>query len=218
MPTDQEMKAIYAAADRIGRANDYMENIWARYRPLIYLAGFSGMRPSEIRGLHWSSIFDGRVIVRQRADKTGRIGPVKSRAGRRTIYLPKRVTDMLFEWKKRCPKSSLDLVFPTESGKPMALVNFVAGAWFPLMKEAGLIDRVAKGSKTVEKARYSPYALRHYYASKLIEKGRDFKSIQTALGHSRIEITFNTYGHLIRGNEEAHREAAENLISDLLDQ
>ena len=72
----------------MGKKNDFMEKCWARYRPMIYLAGFSGMRPSEYRGLPWSNVYEDRVKVRQRADKTGIIGPVKSRAGRRTIYLP----------------------------------------------------------------------------------------------------------------------------------
>jgi integrase len=85
------------------------------------------------------------------------------------------------------------------------------------MKEAGLVDQAEdKDGKSVQKARYTPYALRHYYASKLIELGRDFKSIQTALGHSSIEITFNVYGHLIRDKDDAHREAAETLMSSLL--
>jgi hypothetical protein len=50
-------------------------------------------------------------------------------------------------------------------------------------------------------AKYSPYALRHYYASKLIEKGKDLKFIQHAMGHSKIEIALNVYGHLLKGRE-----------------
>jgi integrase len=70
---------------------------------------------------------------------------------------------MIFEWQQRCPESSLDLLFPTESGKPVALTNFTISAWQPLMKEAGLIDpEEDKDGKTVQKARYTPYALRHY--------------------------------------------------------
>ena len=216
IPTDQEMKDILAAADTMGAKNDFMKKCWARYLPIIYLASFSGMRPSEYRGLPWSSLSDGCVAVRQRADRTGRIGPVKSKAGRRTIYLPRRVTDMIFDWRAMCPKSPDDLVFPTDSGRPMALTNFTANAWQPLLKEAGLVDRLKIGGKIVERPRYTPYTLRHYYASKLIELGRDFKSIQTALGHSTIEITFNVYGHLIRGKDDKHREAAESLMASLL--
>ena len=69
----------------MGDKNDYMEKCWRRYRPMIYLAGFSGMRPPEIRGLAWPQITETAVHVKQRADQTGIIGPVKSKAGKRTI-------------------------------------------------------------------------------------------------------------------------------------
>lgn len=216
IPTDADMRAIYAAADRLATKNDYMAKCWARYRPLIYLAGFTGMRPSEYRGLAWSQVGKDHIKVTQRADRTGNIGPVKSRAGRRTLYLPAIVLQMLAEWRKQCPRSDKGLVFPTASGEPMALVNFRAGAWDPLMREARLMKVVKRAGKSVEVPKYTPYALRHYFASKLIETGRDLKFIQTAMGHSKIEVTFNVYGHLIRGREEQHKQTAEDLAFLLL--
>lgn len=216
IPTDAEMRSILAAADRMGDKNEFMAKCWARYRPMIYLACFSGMRPSEYRGLAWPSLFASHVDVRQRADKTGIIGPVKSKAGRRTIYLPSLVTEMIFNWRKQCPKSAGDLVFPTESGKPIALTNFNTSAWVPLLREAGLTSFDRVNGKLVEHPRYSLYALRHYFASKQIEKGKDLKYLQTAMGHSRIEITLNVYGHLIRGNELVHQRNAEDIAALIL--
>jgi integrase len=217
IPSDKEMRDIYAAADIMGKKNDFMEKCWARYRPMIYLAGFSGMRPSEYRGLPWDSVSADHVTIRQRADKTGIIGPVKSRAGKREIYLPALVTDMIFDWKDRCPSSKHDLVFPTDSGKPIILGNFRAGAWIPLMKEAGLsVTETAKGQKVI-RPKYTPYAMRHYFASKLIEKGKDLKFIQQAMGHSKIEVTLNVYGHLLKDREEAKKQTAEELAADILD-
>lgn len=216
IPSDREMRDIYAAVDEMRTKNDFMEKCWARYRPMIYLAGFSGMRPSEYRGLPWTNLRDDCVEVRQRADKTGIIGPVKSRAGRRTIYLPTLVTDMIFEWQERCPASKFDLVFPTETGKPLNLGNFRAGAWIPLMKEVGLMETTKVKGEETEKPKYTPYALRHYFASKLIEKGKDLKFIQEAMGHSKIEITLNVYGHLLKDREEAKKQTAEELATEIL--
>lgn len=216
IPTDKEMKAIFAAADRLAEKNRYMAERWARYRPMIYLAALSGMRPSEYRGLPWSNLSSDSVVVKQRADATGIIGPVKSKAGRRTIYLPRLVTDMISAWKDLCPASARDLVFPTESGQPQALTNFTAGAWTPLMKEAGLMVEVERNGKVTVKPKYTPYALRHYFASKLIERNRDLKYIQKMMGHSRIEITLNVYGHLIGGNEQTYKDAAEAIAFDIL--
>lgn len=216
VPTDAEMRQILRAADQMGEKNGYMAKCWRRYRPLIYLAAFSGMRPSEYRGLSWSDVFDDHVMVRQRADRTGNIGPVKSRAGRRKIFLPQFVSDMLLDWKKDCPDSRLDLVFPTSTGKPMLLNSIRFGAWIPLLREVGLTTRSDTNRKGNELPRYSPYALRHYFASKLIESNADLKFIQQTMGHSKIEVTLNYYGHLIRGREQQHRDYVENIGSSIL--
>ncbi|MCU7859820.1 MAG: site-specific integrase [Candidatus Thiodiazotropha sp. (ex Lucinoma kastoroae)] len=216
IPSDKEMRDIFAAAGVMGKKNDFMEKCWARYRPMIYLAGFSGMGPSEYRGLPWSSVFEDHVTISQRADKTGIIGPVKSKAGKRTIYIPSLVAEMLFEWRDRCPSSQHDLVFPTDSGKPINLGNFRAGAWLPLMKEVGLMEAEMIQGEMVLRPRYTPYALRHYFASKLIEKGQDLKLIQQVMGHSKIEVTFNVYGHLLKDREEAKKQSAEELAADIL--
>ncbi len=216
IPSDQEMRDIYGAADVMGKKNDFMEKCWARYRPMIYLAGFSGMRPSEYRGLPWNSIFEDRVEVRQRADKTGIIGPVKSKAGRRTIYLPKIVTEMLLEWRDYSAPSEDALVFPTATGKPQLLGRFRSSAWLPLLKEADLMVSGKKDGKEILRPKYTLYSLRHYFASKLIEKGNDFKLIQETMGHSRIEVTLNVYGHLLKDREDARKETAEELAYEVL--
>lgn len=213
IPTDEEMRAILSAADQMGEKNDYMRKCWARYRPLIYLAAFTGMRPSEYRGLSWRDVHEDHVFIRQRADRTGIIGPVKSRAGRRKIFLPSFVSKMLDDWRVECPASKDELVFPTRNGKPMLLNSIRFGAWVPLLKEVGLTE-TRDGAPDLP--HYSPYSLRHYYASKLIESKKDLKFIQEAMGHSKIEVTFNVYGHLIRGQDDQHKRHVEELAASIL--
>jgi integrase len=216
IPSDQEMRNIYGAADSLAGKNGQWEKTWSRYRPMIYLAGFSGMRPSEYRGLPWENVFEDHVIVRQRADIKGRIGPVKSRAGRRTIYLPGIVTDMLYEWKERCPQSEFNLVFPTASGRPQLLGRFRMSGWIPLMREADLMTVDHIGGRRIERPKYTLYALRHYFASKLIAQGYDLKFIQETMGHSKIETTLNVYAHLLKDQEAARKENAEALAAEIL--
>lgn len=213
IPSDTEVRGILNAADILGDANDFMAKTWARYRPMIYLAAFTGMRLSELRGLSWDDLHHDRVEIRQRADNRGTMGPVKSRAARRTIELSSVVTDLVFDWRCRCPASDLNLVFPTTSGKPIAANNFRAKAWLPALRKAGLTCVTEAGA---ERTKYTPHALRHYYASKLIEKKKDAKFIQERLGHSSIEMTFDVYGHLMKDREEAHRQTANELVDDLL--
>ncbi|MES9970319.1 MAG: site-specific integrase [Candidatus Thiodiazotropha sp.] len=216
IPSDQEMRDILGAADVMGKKNDFARKSWTRYRPMIYLASFSGMRPSEYRGLPWSCVHADKVEVKQRADKCGIIGPVKSKAGKRTIFLPDLVTEMIWEWKDSCPASEADLVFPTSTGRPQLLGKFRKGAWLPLMREADLMATETVNGATKERPKYTLYSLRHYFASKLIEQGMDLKFLQDTMGHSRIEITLNVYGHLLKEREQAKKDTAEALAAAIL--
>lgn len=53
------------------------------------------------------------------------------------------------------------------------------------------------------KPKFSPYDLRHFYASMLIEQRVNLKKIQKLMGHSNITTTLNIYGHLIEKAEDA---------------
>lgn len=215
IPSDTEMQSILQAADRMAEKNDQLRRTWLRYRPMIYLAAFSGMRPSELRGLTWSNIYDDHIRITQRADIKGRLGPVKSKAGRRTIYLPQIVMEMLLDWKPHCPASKFDLVFPTASGRPQMLGRFRRSGWVPLLKEAGIVEPDPKNPRTF-KPKYTIYSLRHYFASRLIEQGCDFKYIQQTMGHSKIETTLNVYGHLMKDRDDMRKQTAELLATQLL--
>src|SRR3546814_12025080 len=58
------------------RSDGNVRAAWRRYHRLILLAVFSGLRPSEQRGLAWPQVdLDaGKVSVVQRADQYGVIG------------------------------------------------------------------------------------------------------------------------------------------------
>src|SRR5690606_11841086 len=48
IPTIAEFQAILQAADRLANSkNNEIASAWERYRPMIYLAADSGMRPQE---------------------------------------------------------------------------------------------------------------------------------------------------------------------------
>lgn len=215
IPSDTEMQAILQAADRMGEKNEQLRRTWLRYSPMIYLAAFTGIRPSELRGLTWSNVYEDHIRITQRADIKGRIGPVKSKAGRRTIYVPQLVMHMLREWRQHCPASKIDLVFPTATGRPQLLGRFRRSGWVPLLKEAGVVEPDPKNPRAF-KPKYTIYSLRHYFASRLIEQGCDFKYIQQTMGHSKIETTLNVYGHLMKDRDDMRKQTAELLATQLL--
>ena len=184
-----------------------LEKVSDRWRPLIVTAILTGMRSSELRGLTWADVdFDKRMIrVRQRADKYNVLGPPKSKTGRREIPMTPMVVNTLRKWKLACPKGEANLVFPTGRGNVESNANIYNRGMVPLERKCGFIGARAT------KPKYGLHALRHFYASWIIEQGFSPKKCQTLLGHSSIQMTFDTYGHLFPDPEDdrAKLEAAE---------
>ena len=50
--------------------------------------------------------------------------------------------------------------------------------------------------------------LRHAFASLLLQHGESIVYVKEQLGHASIQITVNTYGHLIPGGESRRRRQA----------
>jgi integrase len=217
IPTKPELQAIIAGAA-------------GRWRPLILVAVFCGLRGSELRGLRWSDIdFEGRQInVAQRADAFHKIGRLKSKAGYRSIPMPPMVVNALREWKLKCPKGGLGLVFPTGSGNVESHSNIVKRGFIPIQIAAGVttpvpvLDEAGRpiinnaGEPVMREAsKYGLHALRHACASLWIENGMNAKRIQKLMGHSTIQMTFDVYGHLFTDGD-ADQRAAEDIQVKLL--
>ncbi|MBW2608368.1 MAG: site-specific integrase [Deltaproteobacteria bacterium] len=56
------------------------------------------------------------------------------------------------------------------------------------------------------------YDLRHSYASLLVAQGEHPKYIQVQMGHSSINVTMDTYGHLMNN---VNQESAKRLDSTI---
>jgi integrase len=184
-------------------------------RPLIVAAILTGMRASELRGLPWANVdLDGEVIhVRQRADLRGRIGKPKSKAGNRDIPLAPMAVNALRAWCSECPAGDLGLAFPSDSGAVESHHDILARFWRLQEANGMTLDggkRSASGQPVLE-AKYGLHALRHAAASLFIAHlGWTPKRVQTVMGHSSIQMTFDLYGHLFE-NREGDREAMKKL-------
>jgi integrase len=184
IPTKDEIRAILARAQ-------------GRIRPLIVTAIFTGLRASELRGLTWADVdLDrARLTVRQRADRWGKIGSPKSDAGKREVPLAPLVVNTLREWALSCPKGERSLVFPNGQGNVESLPNVHRRGLGPLQAAAGI-------TSDEDHPKYGLHAFRHAAASLFIEQGFSPKRVQALMGHSTIQVTFDTYGHLFPSQDE----------------
>ena len=76
----------------------------------------------------------------------------------------------------------------------------------PVLVTCGIVD--GRG-----KSRYGMHALRHFYASWLIDQGFPPKRVQALLGHSSITMTFDTYGHLFPNEDDDFAKLAAGELA-----
>ncbi|WP_241527199.1 tyrosine-type recombinase/integrase [Sphingomonas turrisvirgatae] len=175
--------------------------------PLVMLLYFAGLRASELRGLCWRH-FDARrgtITIDQRADSNNVIGPPKSKSGFRTIPLPPSAIEVLKRWRSQCPSSFLNLVFPSVGSRVMSHNYLTNNVLKPILLAAGVFDEVYKKGTVERSIRYTLHDFRHAAAALWIEQRVSPKRIQYWMGHSSIQVTFDTYGHLF---EQAEQDAA----------
>ena len=116
----------------------------------------------------------------------------------------------LHYWRKLCPKSELDLVFPNWSGNAEFLSNLNHRGRRPVLFEAGIVTEDGK-------PKYPHKNLRHARTSLEIESGANPKEIQELMGHASIKITYDVYGHLFDAHEK-RRATRANAIAHILTQ
>jgi site-specific recombinase XerD len=54
--------------------------------------------------------------------------------------------------------------------------------------------------------------LRHSYASLMLESGVDLKTVSTALGHSSIHVTADTYAHVTPAMLQSAADRLDRII------
>lgn len=205
IPSKQDVMALLRAADELASSkNAQIAKTWQRYRPILYLAADSGMRPQEYLALSCKNITEKGVKVDRAIDGLGRsISVTKTKAGRRFIDLSPGTIEMVRHYADHhAVENKYDLVFPAKNGQWMCRKNWQRRGFNVACQHAGLVETVVVKGKKIERPLYRPYDLRHFFASMLIERQINLKKIQTLMGHNGIETTLNVYGHLLKDADD----------------
>src|SRR6266567_2339608 len=144
IPSPTEIKAVLAAAQ-------------GRWRPLLLVAVFCGLRASELRGLRWKDVdfAKAEIHVQQRMDRYNTMGPPKSAAGERAVPVPQQMLAELKGWRLACPKGPADLVFPNGAGRVENHANIVTRGLWPIEIAARVttVDKNEDGKVTRVRAK-----------------------------------------------------------------
>jgi integrase len=182
------------AADLIAILADADQPLWA-------MAFYAGLRRGELQALRVCDVDLGASLIRVERgwdQVEGAIEP-KSAASRRTVPLLGVLRDHLDEHLLRTRRSGEELVFGRTPAKP-----FVPST----------VDNAAQECwGAVELEPITLHEARHTFASLLIDSGANAKAVQEFLGHSKIQTTFDTYGHLLPGSHDEVRERMDAYLS-----
>ncbi|GAA4863349.1 tyrosine-type recombinase/integrase [Kitasatospora terrestris] len=190
------------------------------YRPLVDLAAGCGLRQGETFGLAVDQVdfIEGTVhVVRQ--IRLIRNRPVFSppKGGKtRPVPLPETVARELRTHITAHPPVSITLPWVRVDGPPVtANLLFVDAkrrhlhrnefnrtVWRPALTSAGVPLGRDNGM----------HALRHFYASVLLDAGESIKALSAYLGHHDPGFTLRTYTHLMPSSEKRTKEAVDRVF------
>lgn len=174
----------------------------------------TGTRVSELLALRWQDVdLNNAVINIRRSMSIARVKgeptqekvrwfDPKTKMGKRDIPITAQLVTALREWKEKCPKSRLDLVFCNEFGEPCDRTAIGRYGLRPALQQAGIDKNVTM------------HGLRHTYASMLILLGRPITEVSRYMGHADVYVTMSVYAHFLKPKKQDTMSDLERLIEN----
>jgi integrase len=185
-----------------------------RFEALYVLALHCGLREGELLGLRWADVnLGGEVatvqVMRTLSEtRTGHKFEKPKNGKGRSLRCSQKATDALRRHRARQGEERLrvgslwqdnGLVFPTTTGTTMSGTNLLGRHFKPLLKRAEL-------------SAIRLHDLRHTCATILLMAGKHPKYVQELLGHASINITLDTYSHVIEGMDGGLGDAMDEAL------
>lgn len=188
--TSEQFRAYIAEAKKNART----VTDWAFY-VFFCIAFYTGARKGEINALKWSDI-DGNILHIRRSIsqklKGGDVeGPPKNKSSYRDLQIPAPLMKILAEHKRR----------QQESSRLFSEDYRVCGGEAPL-RDTSIENHNKEFAKAAGLPHIRIHDFRHTHASLLVNEGINIQEIARRLGHSDVQMTWNTYSHLYPREEE----------------
>ncbi|MCK5088774.1 MAG: site-specific integrase, partial [Hyphomicrobiaceae bacterium] len=182
--------------------------------PIVALAIGTGARRGEIAALRWSDIdLDAATVRIERSlEQTAaglRVKDPKTKAGRRTVSLPKFTVEAISVHRRQQLELRLTVGTGQMPGDAPVFGN-LEGEW---PSPSSITDRWRDAVKNRKLPKVTFHALRHSHASALIAAGLDIVSISTRLGHASPALTLGVYSHLFNNDDSKAADAIDNALA-----
>ncbi|TYQ14765.1 UNVERIFIED_CONTAM: site-specific recombinase XerD [Acetivibrio alkalicellulosi] len=184
-----------------------------KYKTMVLLDVFSGLRIGELMGLSWDNIdLENNTIeiikTSQYLSGKGNFEKnPKNKTSVRKISIPVSITSLLKEYrlwwleqKIKCGDlwQGSDRLFVTWNGKPM--FTYTLTNWFPDFLNRHNLPKI------------TPHGLRHTSATLLAAQGLEVSAISKRLGHARTSTTMDIYVHALKSADIAASEMLEKAL------
>ncbi|MFD9999827.1 tyrosine-type recombinase/integrase [[Kitasatospora] papulosa] len=206
------------------------EALTERYRAMVDTGAGCGLRQGEIVGLAEEAIdfkFGSLRVIRQVKLIRGKAVFAPPKCGKeRDVPLPPSIAvalrahmdtykpvEITLPWRKPDgPKVTARLLFTNAANGIVWRSNFNVQDWKPALALAGLIPDAGPDGKYNSAREHGMHALRHFYASVLLDAGENIKAVSQYLGHTDPALTLRVYAHLMPSSQERTTRAVDNAL------
>jgi integrase len=174
-------------------------------KSMVLLAGFTGLRISEVLGLGWQSVdFETLALEIREGFARSQVTKLKTECSQDQLPLDPDVATVLLEWQRLCPETEGNWVFPS----PRTNCPYDSGSL-----RAKVLQPAAKRPKIGGTIGW--HSLRHSYRSWLDESGAPLGIQQKLMRHANI----STHDEYVRGAfMDAKRKANTSVVRRVLSQ
>ena len=184
-----------------------------KFRVVILLTVFTGLRRGEVLGLEWQDIDfnNSSITVRQASQYVSSIGiytkDPKTETSKRVISIPGNITKLLKQFKSKQLESKL------KAGNKWIDTNRLFVQWNGTPMHPDTITKWFKsflGRKNLSPITF--HGLRHTHATLLISQGLDVRTVSNRLGHAQTSTTLNIYAHSFAKMDREASDKLDNLL------
>lgn len=169
--------------------NRLLQDANPQVRIALAISYYAGLRKAELFALTWNDVKDMTITVDKQLNwtHTGRteIVPLKTQNGYRTIPIPTVLNKMLAEYRQ---------------SQPLSIDKRI------IYRRSYVYKQMCQILKTVDNA-LTPHCLRHTYATNLLARGMDIRTVSALLG-DHVKTVLNTYVHY---SDEMRSAAAKDI-------
>lgn len=168
----------------------------------------TGMRASELLAVQWSDVdLENGVIkdIKNLVLNTDTVLSAKTKSSSRTVFLNDEAIRALREWK----------IVQFNQASSIGMKRPLAVAWKVSENRYYRLRMLRYHFENLANNQGFPYldglhCLRHTFATHWLANGGDSNALKEQLGHSKINMTLDIYGHVL---DSVKRKAVKNVFS-----